>query len=84
MKRLRRYRQVSRGEWIQPVPKGYRMKCCICGYVHVFDFRLSRAGRIQFRAFPAIRETRDWQKRSRKFKRFVRSFCDCLPPPSVG
>ena len=42
------------GEWIQPVRKGYLMKCCDCGLVHKIDFRLVKNGRgnfIQFRAF---------------------------------
>ncbi len=42
--------QVKDGEWVQPIRKGYRMKCCDCGLVHRMDFRLHRR-RIQFRAF---------------------------------
>lgn len=46
---------VVSGEWIQPVRHGYRMKCCDCGLIHRFDFRIvKRKGkkrRIQFRAF---------------------------------
>jgi len=34
--------------WVQPIKKGYRMKCCDCGLVHVVDFRIND-GRVQFR-----------------------------------
>ncbi|GAG45807.1 unnamed protein product, partial [marine sediment metagenome] len=30
--------------------KGYRLKCCDCGLVHKFDFRIKK-GTVQFRAF---------------------------------
>lgn len=49
-----RYKQVKAGEWVQPVRRGYRMKCCDCGLVHVLNFRLvPHAGgkKIQFQAF---------------------------------
>ena len=49
-----RFQQVYDGEWVQPVRRGYRMKCCDCGLVHRLDFRLlknRRGSRIQFRAF---------------------------------
>jgi len=48
-----RYKQIYSGEWVQPKRKGYRMKCCDCGLVHILDFRLLKNGRgnfIQFRA----------------------------------
>lgn len=28
------------GEWVQPVKKGYKMRCCDCGLVHRIDFRV--------------------------------------------
>mgnify|MGYP001248558132 CR=1 FL=1 len=49
-----RYKKVKDGEWVQPVRKGYNLKCCDCGLVHVIDFRLVKnikgSARIQFRA----------------------------------
>ena len=48
-----KYKQVYPGEWQQPVRKGYRMKCCKRGLVHILDFRLIRYGKkhvIQLRA----------------------------------
>ena len=59
-----RYEQVYDNEWIAPVMKGWRCKCCNCGLVHVFDFRIAGKGRwqhVQFKA-KAVR------KRSRKNK----------------
>ena len=31
---------VKAGEWVQPVKRGYLMKCCDCGLVHRVDFRV--------------------------------------------
>ena len=49
-----RYHSVKAGEWVQPRRKNYYMKCCDCGLVHAFDFRLikDKLGRatIQMRA----------------------------------
>ena len=49
-----KYAKVHDGDWVCPVRKGYRMKCCDCGLVHVIDFKLVRrkGGKsIFFRAF---------------------------------
>ena len=51
-----RYVQVYDGEWIQPVRRGYRVKCCDCSLVHVIDIRLvayagGKRRKVQFRAF---------------------------------
>lgn len=55
---------VQPGEWVTPVPRGYEMKCCDCGLVHVIDFRVIKPTKrkgyatiqnaryhVQFRAF---------------------------------
>ena len=63
MKRKRRiYESVKAGEWIQPTRKGYRLRCCDCGLVHIMDFYLLRyAGgarsKIKFRVFRDNRAT---------------------------
>jgi len=49
-----KYPKIEENEWVQPVRKGYRMKCCKCGVVHYLDFRFKKKGRshfIQFRAY---------------------------------
>ncbi len=49
-----RYKQIYAGEWVRPVMKKYRMKCCDCGLVHLVDFRVIRWGRghkVELRAF---------------------------------
>lgn len=55
MKR-RKYDELSRfvdddgwTDWQNPIQQGYRMKCCDCGLVHVFDFRVDDEGLVQFR-----------------------------------
>ena len=32
-------------DWIYPVRKGYKLKCCDCGLVHVIDFDIIDRGR---------------------------------------
>ena len=43
----RKYPEPARDTWVQPIPNGYRLRCCDCGLVHVFNFRV-RDGRVQF------------------------------------
>ena len=47
---------MSEGQWVQPVRRGYKMRCCDCGLVHRMDFRI-RNGRAQLRAFRDNRAT---------------------------
>jgi len=42
------YYEPEDGEWIQPIKKGYRLRCCDCGLVHSIDFRIKNK-KIQFR-----------------------------------
>lgn len=51
-----KYTKPEPGEWVQPVRRGYKLRCCDCGLVHRMDFRL-RSGRIQFRAWRDERAT---------------------------
>lgn len=46
----KRFKKVKGGEWVQPVPEGYFMKCCDCGLVHRMNFRIVD-GKVQFQAF---------------------------------
>lgn len=52
------------GEWVNPVKGGYLLKCCDCGLVHRFDFRVVKVNKnrktatvqgaryyVQFRAY---------------------------------
>lgn len=39
-----RYKQVHEGEWVYPKKRGYRMKCCDCGLVHILNFKLVKRG----------------------------------------
>lgn len=46
-----RYQQAHDGDWIEPVRrKGFRIRCCDCGLVHVVNFRVRR-GKLQFQVF---------------------------------
>ncbi len=51
-----RFKKNKSGEWIQPVTKGYLLKCCDCRLIHKVDFRIAygktqKGDRIQFRMF---------------------------------
>lgn len=37
---MRLYPIPKAREWVQPVKKGYKMRCCDCGLVHRIDFRV--------------------------------------------
>lgn len=52
----RRYVEPAAGAWVQPIRRGYRLRCCDCGLVHEVDFRVHR-GRAQFRVYRDNRAT---------------------------
>ncbi len=58
-----RYVQVTDGEWVQPIRKGYRVTCCDCGLVHRINIRV-RKGKVQFQAFRDNRATARRRKRN--------------------
>lgn len=58
----RRYRSVQDGEWVQPVRRGYMMRCCDCGLIHRLNFR-TWFGRVQFQAFRDDRATAHTKER---------------------
>lgn len=60
-----RYEQVIDGEWIRPVRKGYKMRCCDCGLVHLVDFRVVN-GRIELRASRDKRATGQCRRHTAK------------------
>ena len=33
------YERPSKGSWIQPIKRGYKMMCCDCSLVHTMNFR---------------------------------------------
>jgi hypothetical protein len=43
-----KYEQVEDGEWITPLHRGYRQQCCDCGLVHVYRFRVTESGAVEF------------------------------------
>ena len=51
----KKFKKVKSKEWVQPIMKGYLMKCCDCGLVHKMDFRIAYGktkedNRVQLRA----------------------------------
>lgn len=53
-----RYKTQKNGEFVRPMMKGYKMRCCDCGLVHVIDFHVIRWGRGHKVLFQAWRDTR--------------------------
>lgn len=48
-----KYEQLHDGEWVTPIMRGYRIKCCDCGLVHVLNFKVKSTGkrtRVMFQA----------------------------------
>lgn len=47
-------------DWIMPNAKGYRLKCCDCGLIHVLEFKtafIKNRGRTTYRARRLVRST---------------------------
>ncbi len=42
------YDKPTTGEWVRPIPIGYKLACCDCGLVHKVDFRVKN-GRAEMR-----------------------------------
>lgn len=55
-RRALQFERPMPGDWIRPVPRGYKAACCDCGLVHKIDFRVHE-GRAEFRVFAAPRLT---------------------------
>lgn len=54
----RRYPQVYENEWVRPVRRNYRMRCCDCDLIHVIDFKLIPYGSGKKVIFRARRDNR--------------------------
>jgi hypothetical protein len=52
----RTYEQVHTGEWLSYSRKNQRIRCCDCGLVHVYDFRVHK-GKLEIRVFVDRRAT---------------------------
>ena len=44
-----RLHQIVDGEWVTPVHRGYRLRCCQCGLTHRMNFRVA-GKKVQFQA----------------------------------
>lgn len=53
-----KYKQVYDTDIVKPVMKGYRMRCCDCGLIHVVDFYVIHHGRGHKILFKARRHER--------------------------
>jgi len=69
---MAKYIQEHAGEdgwsrWVQPVRRGYKLRCCDCGLVHNMDTRI-RKGRVQFRMSRNNRSTAMVRRHQKKTK----------------
>lgn len=65
----RKYPVVTEGQWIPPVRRNYRMRCCDCGLVHKINFKLIPYGsgkKIIFQAFRDERATAACRRQKNK------------------
>jgi hypothetical protein len=53
-----RYEVPKEGDWVQPIRKGYKMRCCDCGLVHRLYFRIVGTGRGSTIPFKVKRDNR--------------------------
>lgn len=59
-----RYYSPKKWEWVQPIKRGYKMRCCDCGLVHTMNFRVVvqvvlKSGQIRHKVqFQAARNNR--------------------------
>lgn len=68
-----KYPSVKDGEWVMPVMRGYRMRCCDCCLIHVLTFRVIKKGRkgqahlgVEFKARRDNRATSQARRRNKK------------------
>ena len=59
------YPPVKSGEWVRPQMSAYRMMCCDCGLVHVFEFKV-KAGHVYIRAHRDNRATGQIRRHMKK------------------
>lgn len=57
-------------EWVYPRRRGYKMMCCDCGLVHIWDFSLVKLGSVQRIGLHCRRDNRATAaaRKARRFK----------------
>jgi hypothetical protein len=40
-----KFHQVTDGDWVMPIMRGYKMQCCDCGLIHTINFKVFHHGR---------------------------------------
>ena len=53
-----KYDQVYDGMIVRPFTKGYKMRCCDCGLVHLLMFKVVRVGKVNHISFKSWRDNR--------------------------
>lgn len=60
-----KYQQAYDGDWVQPIMKGWKMRCCDCGLVHTVNIRIV-GKKVQIQATRDKKATSN-SRRSKKY-----------------
>jgi hypothetical protein len=61
-----KYKKAVAGQWVLPRQKDFKLGCCDCGLVHVFDFRIMDK-KVEYRVWRDNRATAA-MRRGRRYK----------------
>lgn len=64
-----KYKVHQDGDLVQPKMKGYKMRCCDCGLVHVLDFSVIKHGKGHKVQFTVKRDNRATAASRRKLSK---------------
>ena len=59
-----KYDEPEPGQWVQPIRRGYKLRCCDCGLVHRVEFRVVKH-RIELRMWRDYRATAAVRRKKR-------------------
>jgi len=51
-----KFEQQKDGDWIRPIRRGYKIRCCKCGLIHRLNYKLKKEGKRNVIMFQAFRE----------------------------
>lgn len=58
------YAQLYDNEWLKPLMRGWKMRCCSCGLVHRFTFKIVK-GHVWLKAVRDDRATEACRRKTR-------------------
>jgi len=55
---MSKYSKIQSNQWVTPKTRWYKIACCDCGLVHLFQFRVEHKGSKHIIKFKAWRDER--------------------------